>query len=412
VSRRQWWQTPALRTDEEFDRARPVGWLELFFDLVFVVVIARLAHHLPANLDGSGVIEFVLQFVGVFWVWNAFTYYTERFESEGLENRLVTFLAIVPVAGLAIWGDAGLGEQYGGFAAAYLVARAVNMATWARAGLHNRIFRPVATRFLAGFAVVTAIILSSLTTTGNLRLALWAIAVVADIATPYFTLRHQAALPRLSTSKFPERFGLFTIIVLGEAVVGVITGLSELNDAGDLSVLGVVQGVVGLGIGFAIWWIYFDFVARRSPKPVITAALGWVYLHLAAVTAITMTGVGISVVIAEGAEGSSGDAGRILLVASVVLGLTAVALLETTLARGDDEPTHPRLSPGLKLVAAAVAAAAFIDLGWSPLSLLIVILAIAVVPCAYGAHAWFTQDLDPDADPDPATADQGEPARP
>ena len=49
-----------------------MSWLELFFDLVFVVVIARLAHH----LDVAGVLTFAVQFLAVFWVWNAFTYYT------------------------------------------------------------------------------------------------------------------------------------------------------------------------------------------------------------------------------------------------------------------------------------------------------------------------------------------------
>lgn len=49
------WQRPVLRTDEEFDHHRPVSWLELFVDLVFVVVIARLAHGLTEHLDaGSG----------------------------------------------------------------------------------------------------------------------------------------------------------------------------------------------------------------------------------------------------------------------------------------------------------------------------------------------------------------------
>lgn len=400
---RRAWQRPTLRTDEEFDHARPVGWLELFFDLVFVVVIARLAHHLAAHLDTPGVLEFVLQFAGVFWAWNAFTYYTERFESEGIEDRLMTFLAIVPVAGLAVWGEDGLGVQYVGFAVAYLLTRLVNMATWARAGRHDVAFRPVAIRFLTGFALVAVIILVSFTTSGDARIALWALAIVFDIATPYFTLSHQAALPRLSTSKFPERFGLFTMIVLGESVVGVITGLSELNDAGLLDAGGVAEGVVGLGIGFSIWWNYFDFVARRSPRPAIATALGWVYLHAAGLTAITMTGVGISVVIADPAV----DAGRHLLVASVVLGLASVALLETTLARGDDEPTHPWLSPALKVAAAGVAALAFLDLSWSPLSLLLMMLAAASIPCVYGAYAWYSQDLDDAPRPEGNTADRG-----
>ena len=116
---RRVWQRPALRTDEEFEQDRAVSSLELFFDLVFVVVISRLAHHLAGHLDVDGVVTFAVQFLAVFWVWNGFTYYAERFESDGLENRLFAFLAIVPVAGLAVFGEEGLDATYVGFALAY-----------------------------------------------------------------------------------------------------------------------------------------------------------------------------------------------------------------------------------------------------------------------------------------------------
>ena len=386
------WQRPVLRTDEEFDRHRAVSWLELFFDLVFVVVISRLAHHLAGHIDPGGIVTFAVQFLAVFWVWNSFTYYTERFESDGLENRLFTFLAIVPVAGLAVFGEQGLGATYPGFALAYLLARAVNQAGWVRAGLHVPVFRPVAARFLIGYAVVVALILASLPMTGSARVALFTLAVVVDIATPYFTVAQQSALPRLSTSKFPERFGLFTMIVLGESVVGVIVGLSELEDRGVLDSAGIVAGVLGLGIGFALWWIYFDFVARRPPKPVFVTALFWVYLHLAALTAITATGVGVSVAIADSQAGFLADTSRYLLVGAVVLGLVGVAVLEATLARGPDEPTHPVLSPALKVVSATVIGTlGGVDLGWTTHALFVLMLAGLSVPMAYGARVWFSR---------------------
>ncbi|CAN5243964.1 hypothetical protein BH20ACT5_BH20ACT5_02860 [soil metagenome] len=391
VARRAW-QRPELRTDEEFDQHRAVGWLELFFDLVFVVVIARLAHHLAGHLDLAGVAAFGVQFLAVFWVWNAFTYYTERFESDGLENRLFAFLAIVPVAGLAVFAEEGLDQTYVGFALAYLLARAVNQAGWARAGVHVPAFRPVAVRFLAGYAVVVAVILVSFSTTGPARVWLFALAVVVDIATPYFTVAQQSGLPRLSTSKFPERFGLFTIIVLGESVVGVIVGLSELQERDLLDGPSLVAGVLGLAIGFSLWWIYFDFVARRAPRPVFVTALFWVYLHIAALTAITAPGVGVSVAIADTAVGSLTDASRYLLVGGVVLGLLGVAALETTLAGGPDEPTHPRLSPGLKIaVAVVVGTLGGLGLGWNTHALLVLLLAGIGVPMTYGAVVWFRQ---------------------
>jgi len=68
---RRVWARAALRRDEELAVERSTGWLELFFDLVFVVIIARLA--------------------------SALAYYSERFESEGLDSRVFTFLALLPV---------------------------------------------------------------------------------------------------------------------------------------------------------------------------------------------------------------------------------------------------------------------------------------------------------------------------
>ena len=388
---RQAWQRPTLRTDEEFDQRRSVGWLELFFDLVFVVVISRLAHHLAAHLHAVDAVKFVVQFVAVFWVWNAFTYYTERFESDGVENRLFTFLAMVPVAGLAIFAEEGLGATYLGFALAYLLARTVNQISWARAGWHVPAFRPTAARFLCGHVLVTAVLLGSLAATGTARWSLFALAVALDIATPYFTTAQQSTLPKLSTSKFPERFGQLTMIVLGEAVVGVIVGLSGLADQGQLGGSGIGIGALGLAVGFALWWLYFDFVARRTPRPAFLTALFWVYLHLVTLTAITATGAGISAAITDSATASLTDPSRYLLVSGVALSLLGIGALQTTLTRAADEPTHPRLSPALHLAAAVVIATlGTLNLGWNAEALLALLLACLAAPMAYGSFVWFT----------------------
>lgn len=156
-----------------------------------------------------------------------------------------------------------------------------------------------------------------------------------------------------------------------------------------------LHGVVGLAIGFGLWWLYFDFIARRPPRPAFSTNLAWVYLHLVAVTAITVIGVGVSVVIADAAQGSVSAASRHLLTGGVAVGLIAIGALETTLARRDDEPTHVRLSPALKFgPAALVSILATVDLGWTALPLLIVLLAALAIPAAYGAWVWFTQPIE------------------
>ena len=67
-SERRFWQPPNLHSGDE---TRGVGWIDLFFDLFFVAVIAELAHHLTAHPDAAGVRTFLFLFipvvVGVDW---------------------------------------------------------------------------------------------------------------------------------------------------------------------------------------------------------------------------------------------------------------------------------------------------------------------------------------------------------
>ncbi|GAA3394119.1 low temperature requirement protein A [Cryptosporangium minutisporangium] len=375
VPTQRYWRRAELRRDEEDGRHRPVGWLELFFDLVFVVIIGVLAeelihdtHHLPG---------FALQFMAVFWVWNAFTYYNERFESDGLENRLFTFLAIVTVAGLAVWAPHGLDDNYVGFAGAYLAARGLNIALWLRAGVHERTFLPIALRFATGYAIAVALIVASTAFDGALRTTLFGLAVVVEIVTPSFTAKQQSVLPPLSRSKWPERFGLFTMIVLGETIIGVIHALSDAEDK-DL-----VSGVLGLAIGFAFWWLYYDFIARRPSRQQILTALAWVYLHLVTLLAITVAGAGVSIAL-------SGHDVPGLLFVGVGAALASLGVLETTLERDKSEPTHRIFSPALKIgLGVGLAAVALLPLHWSPVVALATCLLVLAVPALYGARVWY-----------------------
>ncbi len=380
------WRRPRLRDDDVAQR-HPVGWLELFFDLVFVVIVAVLATNLE---EGRSVAGFALQFVAVFWVWNAFTYYTERFESGGIEARLFTFLGILTVAGLAVWGHDGLGTNYVGFALSYLLARTLNIALWLRAGYHVPRFRRASVGFLGGYLVAVSLLAVSFFVGDPARLILWGAAVFIEILTPAVTGRFQAGLPPITEDKFPERFGLFTMIVLGETVAEVIQGLAAANIVERLTALTIVCAAFGLAIGFGMWWVYYDFVARRPVRQQFYVVLGWVYLHMVMLIGIVLVGVGIAHGLA------TADAPRVdpfaarLLFSGLGLMLLAVAAIETTLARADDEPTHPVFSPVLK---AAVAVVLFVLALLDPPILTAVALVIAIaalgVPATYGAIVWY-----------------------
>ncbi|WP_185201075.1 low temperature requirement protein A [Glaciihabitans sp. INWT7] len=377
------WQRAILRDDA--DAHRPVGWVELFFDLVFVVIISVLAHDLEGSAHSEGLLRFILQFVAVFWVWNGFTYYTERFESHGLENRLFTFLGILTVAGLAVWGEDGLGHNYLGFAASFLLARGLNILMWLRAGRHEPRFRRAAAGFTAGYVASFALIGVSLAVDEAWRLALWGLAVLVDIAAPAVTARFQFGLPGISRDKFPERFGLLTLIVLGEVVASVIQGVATANEATDVSVPTIADAILGLAIGFGLWWVYFDFVARRPTRPDFVIALVWVYLHIAMLIGMVIVGVGISEAVLSGEESASA-----LVLRSLGITLVAIALLELTLDRAPDEPTGARLSPLLKAgIGVALVLLASFAAPPSTTAVLMVGVAALAVPAAYGARVYY-----------------------
>jgi low temperature requirement protein LtrA len=172
--------------------------------------------------------------------------------------------------------------------------------------------------------------------------------------------------------------------VLGEGVLETIGALSTLSSRDQLGGEAIALGLLGLGITFALCWIYFDFVARRAARGAFLAGLLWVYLHMSVLIGITLTGIGVSVAIVGSPSGEFGGATRGVLVAGVVVTLLAVAALQPTLAA----------SPGSRASAVVCLATAvvlgvigLVDLG--AVAQFAVLLAGLVVPVAYGTRRVF-----------------------
>ena len=283
-----WWRKPVLRRDEDEEREHKASWLELFFDLVFVATISELSHILVHEQTGTSVLKYLFLFVPVWWYWIGSTYYNERFATNDVSHRIFTLLQIMAVAGLALHIRYGLSHKSQGFAVSYIFARVILITMWVRGGIHNPSTRPLTNRYAAGFSISVVLWASSLFVPLPLKLIFWSGGLLFDLLTPLTTLSIQKKLPKLSTSHLPERFGLFTIIVLGESVVGVI-----IKAAGEHHFSLTTGAHVGLGIimAFCLWWMYFDFIASKKLKIGLIVLRG--YLHLPLVIGVTTIGASI-----------------------------------------------------------------------------------------------------------------------
>lgn len=392
MHKRKLWQLPLLRNEGDKGLHRSVTWLELFFDLFFVAVIGSLSHELAENISVSGIINFAIGFIPIWWIWIGATIYNERFETDGIENRIIAFLLMIPVAGLAVFSHNATGENLRYFLLSYMIARIIIILLWVRAGFHNKVFRPTSNIYIAGFSISVILVCCGAILNSSISLMLLTAALIIDLTTPYFTISHQRKLPRYTTSKLPERFGLFTIIVLGEIVIGIIGGLSH-HEHFIFSMIPL--GIMGIATALGFWWLYFDFIARRQFHPNVAVTVLWANAHMPLVLTFVVIGASLNSLTAHATH--PGEAAAVFHLVSIGTALVLIGLLELTLERNENEPTHPIFSPALKFSTGITG----ISLGVLQVfhSVEMVMLSGIILVAAnifYGAFVWFNQKIDDD----------------
>jgi hypothetical protein len=157
-----------------------------------------------------------------------------------------------------------------------------------------------------------------------MRYAMWLAAIAAEFATPLLNIRAARSLP-IDRSHIPERFGLFTIIVLGEAVIATATGLGDVA----WTPMNLTTAVLGFAMAAAIWWINFAFVEESAlVSPTLWRRFAYIYGHFFIVASIVATGIGVEHAFKETAEGHLHTA-----TLALVAGGTAVYLGVITIIR-------------------------------------------------------------------------------
>jgi low temperature requirement protein LtrA len=347
----QWlWRPP--RPHGETIAGRTVSFLELFYDLVYVAVIGQAAHHLAEHVTARGVAEFAVVFALIWIAWVNGSLYLELHGRDDGRTRTVVFVQMGVLVLLAVFtGDAadGGGSQ---FARVYATFLAVLTWLWysvRRQDVRNHTeFLSGASRYVAGMAVGTVVVLLSATLPATPRLVVWACCAAAWVLGMVLAVRDTTLSRALTpTESMVERFGLYTIIVLGEVVFGVVDGLSE----HDRDVKTIATGMVALVVGFGFWWIYFDLVGRRLPRPDGRAVVSWLMSHLPITLSITAAGAAMVSLIGHAHDARTPAATAWLLSGAVAVGLVALIVIERS--RADAErlvdvyrPLRPALAAG------------------------------------------------------------------
>src|SRR5688572_10768711 len=239
---------------DQFHSERKVTWLELFFDLVFVAAVAQVAEPLREHYRFDELLRFAPLFLLIWWAWTGRTMFTTRFDTDDRVQRALTILEMFAIAIMAANARESLASRSSaGFAAAYAGVRVVLMVHYLRA---SRLAgaRSLAFSHLAGHGVAAVLWLLSALAPVPVRLAIWIAAFTIDLATPWAAVNHDVRTPP-HPAHLPERFGLFTLILLGESLVAVMKGIESHE---HWSLPAASAAIAGMTVLFAIWGWYFN----------------------------------------------------------------------------------------------------------------------------------------------------------
>lgn len=323
-------QPPRLRT-LEIEGRRTATWLELFYDLAFVAVVAVLGTRLGEVHDVVGVWAYLGYLLLIWWLWASHTFYADRYDTDDLVYRILATVQLVAVAVIAASLTTGSSSTVA-FAIGYTLARVALLAMYWRARVHVAETRVLVSGYMVGFGLAALIWAISIITPEPARFVLWAVAFVVDLATPWVMRREQAKVP-LDVSHLPERFGLFTILILGESIVATVFGLSHI----EWATAGVFTAIMALMVATSMWWLYFDnvegMVVRRDPNKRRTwRPTVWIYSHFGIAAGLGITAIGLEHAINEAGHTPYDGFERWLLVSGAALAVTSLAL--THLASG------------------------------------------------------------------------------
>jgi low temperature requirement protein LtrA len=364
--------------------------LELLFDLTFVVAFgvaaSELARLLAADHLAAGLAGFAFATFSVCWAWINFSWFASAYDTDDWLYRLTTMVQMIGVIVLALGIpqvftsiEAGQHVDNQVMVAGYVVMRIAMVAQWLRASRQDPDRRLACLTYAAAITVAQIGWIGLIVAHPSVPMTFGFVAIMAavEMAGPWLAETRMGGTP-WHAHHIAERYGLLTIIALGEGVAGTVASLSAVVGEQGWTVDAVLVTIAGTGLTFGMWWVYFVIPAADLLHAHRQRSFSYGYLHIVLFGSIVATGAGLHAAAYYIDHHSDlGSAATVLTVAiPVAVYIACVYVLYMLLVRTRDA-FHALLAVGTAavLTLAVVLAAAGVSMA---LCLLVVTLAPVV----------------------------------
>ena len=358
--------------------AAPVGFLELFYDLVFVAATMVLSNSFSANASWSGALDSTVMFMLLWLLWFHTTTLmnVERVDDFSHRSLVLTQMFLITLTVLAFADETVANNDYMGIS--------YGLALVVVAVMHQRAMRadPGNASWIAhrrNRLVVAAVLASSMTVLPDALDSVVGVMLILLLLVPTTIGKRREVSPPVDVHHLVERAALLTLIMCGEAFVKVALVVSE----GSIDRTDVVAVVVEFAVVFAIFFMYFDDVPKAGIRPGMMRAELWTLAHLPLQIGIVTVAVGISKYI-EIEETAIDRKVIVILSAGFVLVYAGLAVIGVL---GERRPIAALTSArvGFAVVVVALGAGAWFFEWFTPSGLLI---AFAVLAAAHVGLVW------------------------
>ncbi len=321
-----WWGPPR-KFSNQFEE-RKISWLELFFDLVYAVVISRTTHWLAVNNTPGGILDYAYLIIIVFWGWYNGSQYYDMHGTPGIRTRLMTLWQMVAVAALAVTLYSPSDQAVSGATIAIAVLQFFITYLWWSVGIYDKEHRkynmPYTICYLAAFVII---IITLFIPQPYKRILFW-VTLVLNFIPPFISakiLKGDHSDFSLSSSMI-ERLGLFTIIVFGEAILGVINGMNNVTDPDITAWLCFGLGIL---VVFSLWWIFFSLIADRNSQKGLVKGTIISMIYIITLASLGMIGASFPGLMNDLKPGANEvlSASRIIFSISIALFLFSIVML-------------------------------------------------------------------------------------
>jgi len=292
---------PRMRIEAVTEAAR-VTPLELFFDLVFVFALTQITAFMAVDLTPTSVLRGLLVLSMLWWCWVGYSWLGNIVRADEGVGRVAMFGAMAAMFVVALSIPEAFVDLDGGlpgpvvFVLAYLAVRLLHLAIFWLAAADDPGLRRQLLRFAPSVVGGTGLLLVASQLEGRAQTLAWAAALLAEYLG---TVLSGASGWRVrSASHFAERHGLVLIVALGESIVAIGVGVTDLAISWPI----VVASILGLAVAGALWWAYFDVVALVAER-VLHAAEGeqqarlardsYSFLHLPMIAGVLLLALGL-----------------------------------------------------------------------------------------------------------------------